>query len=139
MRHCLFTEGPQDPRAEQIALKRTLSSLYKRDSWERKKKVTTGCNSHPELPLPAPREEQHRPLSPIAPHSPPLSQMPTSRRQAAPLAATFTPVLQEPPRLPAPCTGGALQSVATPISSSLVNGTQLPFSFNSTSLGVFRG
>lgn len=79
MKHCLFTEGPQAPAAEQIALKRTPSSLYKRDSWERKKKVTTGCTSHPELPLPAPREKQHRPLCPIAPQSPPLSQMPTSK------------------------------------------------------------
>ena len=128
MRHCLSTEGPQAPRAEQIALKRTLSSLYKRDSWERKRKVTTGSNSHSELPLPAPREEQHRPLSPTAPHSTPLSQMPIARRQATPLAATLSPVLQEPPQLPAPCTSGALWSVATPISSSLGSGTQLPFS-----------
>ena len=67
MRQCLSTEGPQAPRAEQITLKRTLSSLYKRDSWERKREVTTGSNSHPELPLPALREEQHRPLSPTAP------------------------------------------------------------------------
>ena len=79
MRHCLSTEGAQAPRAEQITLKRTLSSLYKRDSWERKREVTTGSNSHPELPLPAPREEQHRPLSPTAPNSPTSSQMPISK------------------------------------------------------------
>ena len=32
-----------------------------------------------EQPLPAPREKQHRPLCPIAPQRPPLSQMPTSK------------------------------------------------------------
>ena len=92
-------------------------------------------------------------LPPRAPHCPqPPSQAPWEQggkqllSQALvllmlPPRGLFFPtlVLQEPPRLPAPRTaGGALQFVATPISSSLGTGNRLLL-FNLTSLGFLWG
>lgn len=148
----LYRSSRNSWELSKYALKRVPPPHYKRDSWEsreRKRKVTTGCNPHPELPLPTPREKQHWPLClPGLPTVPsPHHRYPGSKEASSsshrywccscshPGGLFFptppappTPILQEPPRLPAPRTdGGALQFVATPISSSLGTGNRLPF------------
>ena len=139
MRHCLSTEGAQAPRAEQITLKRTLSSLYKRDSWERKREVTTGSNSHSELPLPAPREEQHRPLSPTAPNSPTSSQMPISKEASGSSCSHPHPSAPGASSAPSPLHKWSLMVCGH--SHQLFTGqwNSVTIFFNSTSLGFFRG